>query len=184
MSQLYYLAASLPFLLPETEGEFRHSDFLEGCQDHLSPKEWNILNACRLDLAGDGLGLHPLLNRWIRWETSLRNEVVLLRAPSLDLEPEEWIREEGGFPGLSNVVREAVQQENPLEAERILDNARWSFLDEIGAGHFFDFEALLVYSLKLQLLERQGWFAPEDGETEYRRIYDLVVDRTRKAGAF
>ena len=183
MSQYYYLGASLPLLLPQGDEDLCFADFLEDCRCHLSPREWRILKACRLNPAVDDLDLHPLLTRWIRWETSLRNEIVLLRAHNLGLEQERWVRENNGPAGLFDIAREAVQQDNPLAAEKILDDARWSFLEELGVGHFFDFEALLVYSLKLQLRARQRLITREEGEGEYRRIYDLVVDQTRKGQA-
>lgn len=182
MSQYYFLVSSLPFLLPQVDVEIGYDEFMETCRRHLTPREWETLQACRLDLSGDGLGQHPLLTRWIQWETSLRNEVVLLRAHNLKIEPERWVRENNGPAGLFDIAREAVHQENPLEAEKILDDARWRYLDELGVGHFFDFESLLVYSLKLQILERKRLLTVEKGQSEYRRIYDMVVDQIREAG--
>jgi hypothetical protein len=41
-----------------------------------------------------------------------------------------------------------------FEAERILDEERWRFLDEICLGHYFDFDFLIGYVLKLLILER------------------------------
>jgi len=42
------------------------------------------------------------------------------------------------------------------EAEKSLDEARWKFLDELSFGHYFDLDILIVYVLKLLLLERWG----------------------------
>ncbi|MDD5512600.1 MAG: DUF2764 family protein, partial [Candidatus Omnitrophica bacterium] len=31
---------------------------------------------------------------------------------------------------------------------------RWAFLEELNTGHYFDFEVLIIYALKLLLLEK------------------------------
>jgi hypothetical protein len=48
----------------------------------------------------------------------------------------------------------AYRSASILEAEKILDQARWNFLDALSFGHYFDFDYLLVYGLKLKILER------------------------------
>lgn len=41
-----------------------------------------------------------------------------------------------------------------LEAERMLDGERWCMLDELSLGHYFDIDFLIVYALKILILER------------------------------
>jgi hypothetical protein len=41
-----------------------------------------------------------------------------------------------------------------LEAEKALDLERWQLLEELACGHYFDLDALLIYALKLLILER------------------------------
>lgn len=182
MSQYYFLVSSLPYLLPRSDGPIDYPSFLETCRVHLSEKELVALEACLLGSGADNLGLHPLLDRWIRWEMALKNELVLLRAHNLKIEPEKWVRDVNGPAGLFDLAREAVHLDNPLEAENLLNDVRWAFADELGVGHFFDFEALLVYSLKLQILERQRIFTREKGTGEYRKVYGSVVEQISAAG--
>jgi len=51
-----------------------------------------------------------------------------------------------------------------FEAERALDLERWRLLDELSFGHYFDFDALLIYALKLKILER--WLKIEIADKE------------------
>ena len=182
MSQYYFLVSSLPYLLPRNDAPIDYDGFMETCRVHLSEREQTILEACILGSGGENLGHHPLLDRWIGWESALKNELVLLRAHNLKIEPEKWLRDVNGPAGLFDLAREAVHLENPLEAENFLNEARWNFADELGVGHFFDFDALLVYSLKLQILERQRFFTREKGTAEYRKAYDSVVAQIGTAG--
>jgi len=181
LSQYYFLVSSLPYLLPESEVELTFESFLNDSKTHLGEGEFNVLQACRLNPNPEKLGLHPVLDRWISWEASLRNEMVQLRASNLQIESEKWVRDISGPAGLFDIAREAVQQDNPLEAEKAINKARWQFLDELGVGHFFDFKALLVFALKLQILERQSLFTSERGNAEYRKVYDQVVQQIQGA---
>lgn len=53
--------------------------------------------------------------------------------------------------------------ENPLKAEKQLLQIQWQKLEDLSLDHFSDFSALLLYKLKLQLLERWWSFNREIG---------------------
>ena len=53
--------------------------------------------------------------------------------------------------------------ENPLEAEVQLLQQQWNKLEELSMEHYADFEALVLYKLKLLLLLRWWSFDPENG---------------------
>ncbi len=177
MSQYYFLISSLPFLLPSGPADVSEDDFLGTCKSNMTGDEYNILTRCLLDPVDpdDDAVSHPVLSEWRSWETSLRNELVRLRASALKMDPEDYIQEGAGVAGLFEAAREAVNMSNPQEAEYRLDRLRWSFLDEIEAGHFFDLEKLLIYYLKLQILKRHEAFDPRLGDEAYRKVYESVV---------
>ena len=50
-----------------------------------------------------------------------------------------------------------------LEAEKLLDRTSWQFLDELEQGHYYDLEFLMVYGLKLKILERHQEYATSKG---------------------
>ena len=65
---------------------------------------------------------------------------------------------------INHVALAAYRNTSILEAEKILDQARWDFLDSLGLGHYFDFDYLLIYGLKLKMLER--WDRIQNAERE------------------
>ena len=79
--------------------------------------------------------------------------------------------------GQTNV--QAPGTESPLQAEEALNLARWGYLDQLEAGHYFDIDKLVVYVLRLQLLERKARFDEQKG----REMFDLVYGEiTRPIG--
>jgi hypothetical protein len=178
LSQYYYLTASLPLLLPEGEVLMDSPAFLGACRGILSPGDYAQLTACRL-VPGDNPPprVHPLLGRWLAWEKALRNELVRVRAARLRRDGEPFLRPGEDGAGAAEIVREAASLPNPLEAEFKLDKARWAFLDELEVGHIFDLQRIMVYYLKLQILERRSRFTREKGGRAYGKLYQDVVNQ-------
>jgi hypothetical protein len=98
---------------------------------------------------------NPLLKQWHSYNIALNNELVKLRAGYLHVEAQKFLRPDGysGFE-LAHLGVSAHRNPSLIESEKMLDQARWNFLEELAAGHFFDLEALLVYAQKLRILER------------------------------
>lgn len=48
--------------------------------------------------------------------------------------------------------------------EKILDEARWQVLDDLGFGHYFDMDSLILYAYKLKILERWEKIYTQDKE--------------------
>ena len=93
--------------------------------------------------------------KWQTFETSLRNELVKTRAARKKINPEKYTRGEAyGDPYFAHIAVHAHRNPSILQAERDLDGERWRFLEKIGAGHYFDIDALIVYASKLFILER------------------------------
>ena len=77
--------------------------------------------------------------------------------------------------GTAEIAREAAAQESPLAAEELLNRARWSFLDDLEVGCFFTIEKLIIYYLRLQILERKSLFNKEAGTERYKSIYQSIT---------
>jgi len=85
----------------------------------------------------------------------LRNELVKARALRKKVDPARFLRHDTHFDmNITHIAQAALRQASILEAERYLDLERWKALDEISRGHYFDLDFLLVYGLKLAILER------------------------------
>lgn len=95
------------------------------------------------------------LKAWIGFEVGLRNALASARAQTLELEPEAYLV----APELadkktdySNIVSDWSGASNPLNALRVLDEARWNWCEEHGGWYSFHACEVEVYAAKLMLL--------------------------------
>lgn len=96
---------------------------------------------------------NDLLNRWISFENTLRNELVKIRSKPLQIPEEKCLRPESDFdPSARPLVHQAIDKPSPHKAEIELIKIRWDFLTHYEVGHYFDLTVLIIYGLKLQLL--------------------------------
>lgn len=180
MSQYYFLAASLPTLRFDSPPAMSLGAFLALCREHVSPADLHVIEAARFSEFDEALDRfstvesESLLIRWYRWEITLRNALAKLRALKLGWDPHPYHHEFREYLGLDALAQEALGASDPWEAEKLLMRARWSYLDELEVGHFFDTERLIVYSLKLQLLAVLASMTRERGEPELNRVRDAL----------
>ena len=147
MSGYYtYLISSLPMLHFGAKPPFSMGKFFSMCEELISGKDLEILkNSLDSDLEG----------KWGEFETALRNELVKIRAARKHLDASRFLRRDGyADQWISHMAVAAHRNPSITEAERMLDQDRWSFLDELSIGHYFDLELLIIYARKLSILER------------------------------
>jgi hypothetical protein len=97
------------------------------------------------------------LKAWIGFEVGIRNALAAARAQMLDLESEVYLV----APELADkktdyhdIVSEWSGASNPLNALRVLDEARWEWCEEHGGWYNFHACEIEVYAAKLMLLHR------------------------------
>jgi hypothetical protein len=152
----HYLVASLPSLrLGETPG-LRSDDFLEVCGRYLEPEQQEILvGAGLLPAPPAPEAPHEALRGWYEFETDLRNHLARARAARRKVDAEPFLRPEGNLSSdMERAVGEALDQSNPEDGERRLDELRWRFLEDLTVGHPADMTNLLAYRLQLLLAEK------------------------------
>jgi hypothetical protein len=117
------------------------------------------------------------LEAWIGIEVALRNALASTRAKAFGFEPSDYVVAEdleNREVDTSAIVAEWRQAHDPLEALRILDQFRWSWLAEHEGWFTFGDDEIVAYGTKLMLLERWNRLAraPEsnDGEDLNRSI--------------
>ena len=148
-----YLISSLPMLHFGAKPPFRFDKFLQTCQDKVPQEEIDIIKQAAFGF--DYQGTQPTLEKWYVFDTALRNELVKIRAAHRHIDPLKYIRRDESFsPSIAHIAINAHRNPSVLEAERMLDQARWQRLDELSLGHYFDLDYLIIYALKLQILER------------------------------
>ncbi len=88
---------------------------------------------------------------------------------------EHWndphFRLERALPWLPE-ARTLLEQGDALGLERLLLATVWEHLDRLGVGHHFDFEAVLIYALRWDLIAR---WTSYDGEAALAR-FDTMVE--------
>ena len=156
MSGFYvYFIATLPSLDFPGRPPFSFEEFIELAARFLPEKDISVLE--KISLSGEYGSKNPneVLNKWQDFDTALRNELVKLRAGRKHIETNRYLRnyEYPDF-NLGQVCATAMRHSSGLEAEKILDTEKWHFLSELSFGHYFDLEALIIYGLKLLILER------------------------------
>lgn len=149
--------------------------FLDYCSRELSGESMEKLTNCRISIPGDEMMLDGAAADYWFWEKSLKNELVRLRARNMNVDEKDHIREGETLFGVPEIAAAAMKIDSPLEAENFLNRARWQALSDLGTGHYFDFHALTIYFLQLQLLERKQLFNAERGYGKYQEIYENIL---------
>jgi len=159
-----YLIASLPMLNFMQEPPFSFEDFLARCRGLIAEYEEGILE----DIGQGAEEKHmaqPSIKKWINFNIMLKNELVKLRAERKKIDPQRYLRPDGyAGPSLYHICLAAVRNPSPQEAEKLLDKARWDYLEDLSFGHYFDFDALLIYAYKLLILQRWSKLNKADKE--------------------
>jgi hypothetical protein len=150
-----YFLPSLASLQFPGKAPFSYERFLS-LADGLLPREDRVLlEELPGVMAGTYTGTDPVIVKWQGFDTALRNELVKVRAARKHRDASEFLR--GGEKLDLSVVQLAMhawRAPNILEGEKILDRARWEFLDECVRGHFFDRDMLFAYGMQLLIALR------------------------------
>lgn len=150
-----YFISSLPLLRFGTRPPCTFVRFIEMCKGVISDNDIETLKNISL-LGLSSLTFHyPIIERFSAFDVALRNELVKIRSSRNKLDPYKYLRQDG-YDDLDvvHIAMAAYRSLSPIEAERILDEARWYKLDELLSGHYFDLDCLIVYAYKLLILER------------------------------
>jgi hypothetical protein len=159
MSGFYsYLASTLPSLSFGQRPPISMERFFYLCAGMLDEDELELLRRVSAGRGYEFAGARsPALRAWYDFELALRNDLARIRAARKKSDPARFIRGQGQQdPLITYIAYQASKNPSLIEAERLQDLERWKLLDQAAFGHFFDFEALLVYCAKLGILERWG----------------------------
>ncbi len=174
----YYFAATLPMLSFGTKPPQTNDAFLKRAIEFLSPRDAGVLAKARLLPSEPDTKGERALVEWIRFENSLRNETARFRAKKFRLTPDDFYRGDHlPDPHLLALVAEAAGEANPLQVERRIDLVRWEKLEELERQHYFDLHFLIIYFLKLQLLNKWQAIRPEKG----RAVLDEMINFAKES---
>ena len=162
--QYYYVISSLPSLSLKEELPIRKNNFLSVCKENLKTTDFEMLRSIDLFEVDQEKAPLDIIRCFFSWEREVRNALVRLRAERLDLDSIDFIRGDITEHSIGHFTEEAFSADSPLIAEDILNKARWKYLDELEFGHYFDIEILVIFFIKLQILERVSLFDAVQGQ--------------------
>ena len=165
MDKYYYLIASLPLLQFTEKPKINSNDFIAESKKWLQSDDFLVLSKLNKDsFCKDSKDPHALA-KYKEFEYSIRKEITDYRQ-AIKTKTVYKLRKD-----LSGILE---QEKNPLEVERELLLFRWNLLEELELGHCFDLDFLIIYYLKLQLLERLFIFDKEQGKEKFQAL--LMVE--------
>lgn len=170
MAKYYYLISSLPMLSLENEPAISYQDFLSRCREQLSDSDFKELEKAVFSKT-DG-ARHPLMRRWEHYINDVNSILKDERSRKLGWETEGFSNVNN--PALRDRIHRASFSMNPLEGEKEILAIYFDFLDSCGSSDPFDVEALMIYALKIQIIERMNVFDMEKGRREFRRLFSSI----------
>jgi len=156
---------------PEQKAPLTSESMLVFTRSFLSAKDYMGLLKSTLE----GNEAPGICGAYSRWERSLRNDLVTLRARKQNVDAGKYYRESEPVYGTEQIAIESIMIDSPLEAELYLNRHRWLKIDELAAGHMFDIEFIRSYRMKILILERHSRFTEELGFKAYRHFYNQVI---------
>jgi len=160
MDKYYYLAAQFPSLFFGKRPSISRDDFLSQARKWLSPDDFSIISGTGINNFSGIQTVSSILNAYSEFERKLLEELYLYRRA----------RKTNSEYKLSLDLGLDISKSSPLDVEKALLFFRWQFLEEQSLGHYFDLEFLVVYFLKLQVLEELFTFDKIIGKEKFEEI--------------
>ena len=165
----YYLVASLPVLKSDGNVRMTSKIFLELCTEHVRFHDLEIIKRAIIDDFADAIP-STVFEKWQAWDRDIRNQLVLLRSQRLELDSALFLRGDKDSIIISPDVRKIFEASSPIAAENLLYTLRWRFLSQLEIGHYFDCNTLIIYYLKIQLIEKRQRLTQENGERQLQEL--------------
>ncbi|MBE5732428.1 MAG: DUF2764 family protein [Clostridiales bacterium] len=174
----YYLISQLPSLDGLSDGvplPITEEYFIGMCENLLKDKTINELKNLKLiPPLIPTKSKSALIMAWNKGERYLRLSIAKIRAEKMkktfnlenELLPNEFVK----------IASNAVEIDNPLEAEKFLTEYRLKFLESLRPMDCFSEDFIYYYYLRLKLLNRIRQFNEEEGEITYKNIYNSIIN--------
>ena len=162
MSNVVYLMTSLPSLTFGQAPPISMEEFQYDAENQLSARHFKTLESVDMQLMNaSGKGMKKI--------------AALLSGVQNDLSEARSAKLQNRQPGLG-IMPKAVLAGNPLQREQNILRWQWEELDSIEAGKTFTMTEVLVYKLKLQILQRMHLF----DDTKGAEVLASVINPSKK----
>ena len=170
MAEYYYFASTLPMLVMGRETPISYEEFLASAERQLSKRDYQSLRS--LSFRSDEVPSTKIAREWKDYRDKIESLIVSERAGKLGFDG--YDDAEGVDKSLRDRIHSIVNDLDPLEAEKAVLSIYFDFLSSREGGSPFSTEALMIYALKLQLMERAEAFSEEKGQAEFDRLYKAI----------
>lgn len=165
MDKYYYFVSQLPVLYFEREAPLDSDRYLHEAGKWLSPMDYSVLAAVNMQEV-DRTGVrNKVLRDYQKFEFSLRDDIARWRSG----------QKSGGEYKPAMFPASLIKEGNPLQIEVKLLRVRWNYIDEVERDHHFDLEFLVLYFLKLQILQKLTTFNKERGLQTFKNLCEVEV---------
>ncbi|OQX87518.1 hypothetical protein B6D60_03765 [candidate division KSB1 bacterium 4484_87] len=166
MDKYYFLVAELPTLFFDREPEVTIEYFLSETEKWMSSRDFQILSQVDINNYLTKPQNPRVLRDFQQFESALRTDLARFREAQkqkTDYKP-------------ASIPQSLIKEGNPLEIEIKLLELRWKLLDEMQREHHFDLAYLILYYLKLQILQRYMSFSKEKGMEKFQKLYEVIYE--------
>ena len=166
MSKYYYLVASLPYLKIDTDSFYSINAFVSECKKWLGAEDLkNLINTDidKFDVREEDL---QVIKDWKEFDLNLRTEIAKAREERKHSAPVK----------IPSFLKDVFDQETPLLMEKSLAEIRWDFIQQQEAGFYFDINIIILYYMKLQILNRLNMFNTEKGKPIFEKLCEVSYD--------
>ena len=160
---IYYLIASLPHLSYPDLNPITIDAFLSACQINLSPYHMKKLELIKEGKFDKKVLELSVVRMWQEWDMAARSELARLRAEKLGRPAVSVADYDGRMSSALEAAQDAFRASSPLAADDALESARWDYLGSLEFGRYFNLESLVLYLLKLKVLERRAGLVADRG---------------------
>ena len=165
MDKYYYLISQLPALVFDKNTYMSTELFLEEAQKWMNVRDLSLLYQVNIYETDVNDKLPADIRRFQIHEKKFRTEIAAWRGSQKSgLEYKPTL-----FP--VSLLKEG----NPLEVEKKLLYARWHFINEIEGEHHFDLVYLMLYFLKLQILNRLMSYDKQKGMETFQKVSKVTL---------
>ena len=152
----------------------------------VTPQFVNRLYEAYYDYATDR-AKSPLLQRFLLFSRDVKNIQAAVRARRLGLAPadnvvgEDEVAEQLGRSNAEDFgllkeypwIERLSEVEDPLEMEDVVGEIFWEYIEEQTEALDFEFDVVIAYLLKLQLIERRLGLSEEEGMGIIHRLEEI-----------
>jgi replicative superfamily II helicase len=152
------MVSLFPTIYFDTEPDTSVNYFLLEAEKWLSSRDYKIISGIDMNNVSPNKLDTKFLKEYKENENRFRSDLVSWRKANLvrkDYKPKF-------------LPASLVKEGNPLQVEKNLLKFRWDYLEEKEQEHHFDLDTLIIYYLKMQILQRLNQFNKEKGIEKFQ----------------